>query len=102
MSGTTWTVMLDGEPLTWEACVKAWGAAHPRHAESRDPRKSMWAAIPLEFDVAEGLSSKMALSLVEWLRSWLPNEGRGRLRTVPTVPTQELARMVEKPTQVRL
>lgn len=87
MNGTKWSITQDGTPMTWTVVQRQWSLAHPREAAP------MQTVSPLEFDVAEELSSVQAQELLMWLKSWMPATGHG-LRLVPSVSTHELRAML--------
>lgn len=104
MSGTTWAVLYDGATLTWERLAGLWYQSGPRERHDRPftndlqygpggSGRYLQEACPLEFDVAEGLTSKQSQDLLLWLQSWLPDGGRPHLRLKPTVPTSEMSHM---------
>jgi hypothetical protein len=126
VSGTTWAVTYDGAALTWERLVALWYQPGPREAHDRPltweahdrpltndlahgpggSGRYLQEACPLEFDVADGLSSRQAQLLVAWLAEWMPRTARGvpdRVRLVPSVSTGRVASDGRfRPQQVRL
>lgn len=99
---TSWTVMLDGEALTWTALAREYAADVKRRGADLRVAARLTLISPLQFDVAEGLPSKTAQELVMWLREWLPEKGRGRLRLVPSIPSAEVARMRRDPPRMNV
>jgi hypothetical protein len=90
MSGTTWTITHNGEPLTWTAVMRLGNQV------ASDRWQDALAECPLAFDVAEGLSSVGANRLLTWLAEWMPKTASGApvgVRLVPSIPTADVASM---------
>lgn len=90
---TTFTVLLDEQPLTWTALSRAWYTkgwldAHRASpglptATQLDAAPALSSVVPFMFDRAASLPRMQALKLLAWLVRWLPV---GRLRIDPVIP----------------
>ena len=84
-SPTKWKVTHNGDPLTWSRLSELWQLALVVYVGDHVPTKRREHAdrllqeVPVQFDVADQLSSRQAQQLVSWLKGWMGAEHGLRL-----------------------
>lgn len=85
----TFSVLLDGQPVTWTALAREWYRG-PVSDDGRMP-PPLVSVVPVQFDVACGMQRSMATALLQWMTTWMPTERLLLEPEIPVVPGEQVA-----------